>query len=175
MSASALSCKVAADLSRASGRRACSPRFLRPAWHGSRSIRTSDVHPVASTSMKSFAEPVLVVAVVLVAWAGVAGGDPGWLRGWHGGQSMGVYPAGNAVDRRDRQNTARPRASMRRHRCRGDAAQRRPRTPGPRCAWIRRRRVAHGRVRVSHTWPIGNGSGRREGRSPVLPTMGRRR
>lgn len=41
--------------------------------------------------MKSFVVPIVLVAVMLVAWAGVAGGGMGWLRGWRGGQSMGMH------------------------------------------------------------------------------------
>lgn len=40
--------------------------------------------------MKSLAVPILVVVVVLVAWAGVTRVGTGWLRGWHGGHSMGM-------------------------------------------------------------------------------------
>jgi cytochrome c len=42
------------------------------------------------TSMKSLAVPLLIVAVVLVAFWGVAGGA-WWFRGWHGWQSMGMH------------------------------------------------------------------------------------
>jgi hypothetical protein len=44
----------------------------------------------ATTSMKSLAVPLLIVAVVLIAFAGVAGGA-GWFRGWHGWQSLGMH------------------------------------------------------------------------------------
>ena len=41
--------------------------------------------------MKPFVVPILVVAVGLVAWAVIAGGGTGWLRGSHGTQSMGMH------------------------------------------------------------------------------------
>jgi cytochrome c len=41
--------------------------------------------------MKSLVFPVLIVAVVLIAWAVFAGGGTGWLRGSQGAQSMGMH------------------------------------------------------------------------------------